>query len=263
MSDISFFDFETKPVRVIMLDDEAKGTHETRTLSNPHWVAADLATCLGYRDAYDMLRMLDEDQKSTHTVPTLGGPQSLSIVNESGMWTCVIRSNKPEAKRFVRVLTGEILPTLRQHGTYTMPGAEPPPTPAAPAAPAFDPAYLSAAVAVVREARRLFGTRAARNIWAAVGLPDPDHFAAASMEHSFPDGLVTALLAWVEGKDRLTYNDIGHGIGIGTPDTPAKHRIADILTARGWSWRNTKFGQAQRWTWRAPVAPALAGEIVQ
>ncbi len=251
MNDFLCFDYSSRAVRIAIIDGA------------PWWLAGDLCAVLGLNNVSQALTRLDDDQVRLiqNEAWRVNGP--VNMVSESGMWTLVLRSDKAEAVAVRRWLTGEVLPALRQHGTYTMPGVEPPPTPAAPAAPAFDPAYLGAAVAVVREARRLFGTRAARTIWAAVGLPDPDQFAAAPIEHSFPDGLVAALLAWVEGKDRLTYADIGHGIGIGTPDSPAKHRIADILTARGWSWRNTKFGQAQRWTWRAPAAPALAGEAIQ
>ena len=253
MTNLSIFDFETKPVRVVIVED------------SPHWVAGDLAACLAYDHTPHMLRMLDDDQKGVHLVDTLGGPQSLSIVTEGGMWTCVIRSKRPEAKRFLRWLTDVVLPALRQTGTYTLPGHEPPEQFAERATNAddLDPARLTAAVAVVREARRLFGPRAARHVWRAVGLPDPDAFALAAPAHAFPDGLASALLEWVQGKDRLTYADIGHGIGIGAPDQAVRHRIADILTARGWTWRNTKFGHAQRWTWRAPVSSTLAGETVQ
>lgn len=249
MTNLSIFEFETRPVRVVLLDER------------PHWVAGDISAILGYRDAFNMLRMLDDDQKGTHLVSTLGGDQSLSIVTEGGMWTCVIRSKRPEAKRFLRWLTDIVLPALRQTGTYTLPGHEPP-EPLAEGSPAddLDPARLTAAVAVVREARRLFGPRAARHVWRAVGLPDPDAFALAPPAHAFPDGLAVALVEWVQGKDRLTYADIGQGIGIGAPDSAARHRIADILAARGWTWRNTKFGQTQRWTWRAPIS---SGEMVQ
>lgn len=104
------FDFNGQMVRVI------------RGLADPVWVATDLARVLGYRDAEKMTRMLDDDQKGTHSVGTLGGEQTVIVVNESGLWDCVLRSKRPEAKTFRRWLTGEVLPTLRRDGFYTFGG---------------------------------------------------------------------------------------------------------------------------------------------
>ena len=101
--------------------------HETRVIHDndrPIWIASDLAGMLSYSHTPSMLRMLDDDQKGVHKVYTLGGVQEVAVVNESGMWTCVIRSKKPEAKRFVRLLTTEILPALRKQGFYALPGAK-------------------------------------------------------------------------------------------------------------------------------------------
>lgn len=109
-NDLAEFTFESEAVRVIHINDQ------------PWWVVTDLAKVLGYRDANKMLRMLDEDQKGTHKVGTLGGIQEVSIINESGMWTCVIKSQRPEAKAFQRLLTSEILPSLRKEGFYALPG---------------------------------------------------------------------------------------------------------------------------------------------
>lgn len=105
------FDFNGSAVRVIHIGDQ------------PWWVAADIADLLGYRIAPHMMRMLDDDQKGIHLVDTLGGVQEAAIVNESGLWTCVVKSKKPEAKPFQRWLTGDLLPTLRRQGFYIMPGA--------------------------------------------------------------------------------------------------------------------------------------------
>lgn len=110
-NDLTTFTFGGDSVRVVHIADQ------------PWWAAADLARVLGYRDAHDMVRKLDDDQKGTHKMRTLGGDQEATIVNESGMWTCVIRSNRPEAKAFQRLLTSEILPALRRQGYYALPGA--------------------------------------------------------------------------------------------------------------------------------------------
>jgi|GEM_PF-2010562 len=246
MNELSIFDFETKPVRVVMLEEQ------------PHWVATDISTILGYNHTPHMLRMLDDDQKGVHKVDTLGGAQELMIVTEGGMFTCVIRSKRPEAKRFLRWITDEVLPSIFRTGTYTMPGKDQPDFFAETAnnLESADPARLTAAAAVVREARRLFGITFARAIWPKLGLPVPD------ITPAIDDGLAAALASWVQDKDRLTYADIGHGLGIGLPDATAKRRIADVLAAMGWTWRNTKFGSEQRWSWRKPLH-AASGESVQ
>ncbi|MCB5423974.1 hypothetical protein H0274_01775 [Altererythrobacter sp. CC-YST694] len=109
-NELALFEFGGSTVRVVHLGDQ------------PWWVATDLAAVLGYRNASDMIRKLDDDQKGTHKVRTLGGDQEATVVNESGMWSCVIRSQRDEAKAFQRILTGDILPSLRRQGFYALPG---------------------------------------------------------------------------------------------------------------------------------------------
>ena len=109
-SPLATFAFADNLVRVIHINDQ------------PWWVASDIAKVLGYRDAANMIRMLDDDQKGTHFVSTLGGDQEANIINEGGMWMCVIKSTRKEAKQFQKWLTGELLPSLRRDGFYAMPG---------------------------------------------------------------------------------------------------------------------------------------------
>lgn len=70
----------------------------------------------------DMLRLLDEDERGGgHFLPTLGGVQEHSIINESGLYGVILRSNKPEAKAFRKWVTGEVLPAIRKQGFYKSP----------------------------------------------------------------------------------------------------------------------------------------------
>ena len=78
-------------------------------------MASDVAEVLGYRDAANMTRNLDNDDKGTHILSTLGGTQNVTIINESGLFTAVFHSRRPEAKRFKRYVTSDILPTVRKH----------------------------------------------------------------------------------------------------------------------------------------------------
>lgn len=97
---------------------------EVRTFSingDPWFVASDIASVLEYRMASDMTRVLDDDEKGTHIMRTLGGDQNLATINESGLYSAILRSRKPEAKRFKKWVTSEVLPAIRKTGTYTAP----------------------------------------------------------------------------------------------------------------------------------------------
>jgi prophage antirepressor-like protein len=67
---------------------------------DPWFLAADVCATLGIANSRDALAGLDEDEKDVVTADTLGGPQAMSIISESGLYSLVLRSRKPEAKRF-------------------------------------------------------------------------------------------------------------------------------------------------------------------
>lgn len=113
------FRFETREVRTLLIDDQ------------PWFVAADVAGALCYRDAFNMCRNLDDDEKGTQIVstprldekgrqivPTLGGDQEMLVINESGLYSAILRSRKAEAKRFRKWVTAEVLPAIRKQGRY-------------------------------------------------------------------------------------------------------------------------------------------------
>jgi hypothetical protein len=68
------------------------------------------------------IRKLDSDEKGTKVIGTLGGSQKMTVVTESGLYTLVLRSNKPEAKPFKRWITHEVLPSIRKTGSYSVSG---------------------------------------------------------------------------------------------------------------------------------------------
>lgn len=84
----------------------------------PWFVAADVAAILDLGNARSSLALLDEDEKGVHSVDTLGGRQQVTTVNESGLYSLVLRSRKPEAKAFKRWITREVLPAIRKTGGY-------------------------------------------------------------------------------------------------------------------------------------------------
>jgi anti-repressor protein len=84
----------------------------------PWFVASDVAKVLAYRNAPDMTRRLDDDDKGYAKVRTPGGDQELTIINESGLYDAIFRSNAVGAKPFRRWVTSDVLPSIRKHGAY-------------------------------------------------------------------------------------------------------------------------------------------------
>lgn len=98
-----------------------KDGYELRTTTidgEPWFVAKDVAEVLGYGLATNMTRRLDEDEKGIRLSHTLGGEQNLTVINESGLYSAIIGSQKPEAKAFKKWVTSEVLPTIRKTGRY-------------------------------------------------------------------------------------------------------------------------------------------------
>lgn len=85
---------------------------------DPWLVAADLARALDYRDASNALRSVDNEDVRTHQMSTNAGLRELMIVNESGFYAMIFRSEKPEAKAFKHWVTSEVLPAIRKTGQY-------------------------------------------------------------------------------------------------------------------------------------------------
>lgn len=110
----------TRAVRVVMIDGE------------PWFVAADVASALTIGRTDDAVARLDDDEKGTATVRTPGGEQQMTIINESGLYSLILTSRKPEAKKFKKWVTSEVLPTIRKTGRYVDPLAPPEPPHAMP-----------------------------------------------------------------------------------------------------------------------------------
>jgi len=73
---------------------------------------------LGYRDAPKMTQNIDEEDTSTHnlgrTPGSAGGNPNVTIINESGLYTAILHSRRPEAKDFKRWVTSEVIPSIRK-----------------------------------------------------------------------------------------------------------------------------------------------------
>jgi prophage antirepressor-like protein len=107
MSNIIPFNYESQQIRVIQ--DEQGETW---------WIAKDVCDVLELTNVAMAVKGLDDDEKGVSKVYTLGGEQELLTVNEPGLYTLIVRSNKPEAKYFKRWITHEVLPSIRKTGKY-------------------------------------------------------------------------------------------------------------------------------------------------
>ena len=87
----------------------------------PWFVGADVAKDLGYSNARDAIfKHVDDEDKDVAKCDTLGGFQDLTIINESGLYSLILSSKLPTAKRFKRWVTSEVLPAIRRHGLYAV-----------------------------------------------------------------------------------------------------------------------------------------------
>lgn len=153
-NNVQIFDFDENPVRVIEKDGE------------PWFVAADVARVLEYDSAKDACRCLDDDERDRHIVPTPSGDQEMLIINESGLYHLIIVSRKPEAKRFRKWVTAEVLPSIRKTGRYEMPSVE-----ARDETDVLPDRSMSQWLKMIRETRLLYGRAAAREMWKRSPLP--------------------------------------------------------------------------------------------
>lgn len=109
MSNVIPFSFDGYAVRVLTRDDK------------PWFVLADVCSVLDIANNRDASNRLDEDEKGVVTTDTLGGAQEMSIINESGLYNLIFTSRKPEARRFRKWVTAEVLPAIRKTGSYGLP----------------------------------------------------------------------------------------------------------------------------------------------
>lgn len=109
MNEIQTFDFDGSGIRTLTIGTE------------PYFVGKDVAVVLGYSNPRKaLIDHVDADDKGVTKCDTLGGKQDLTVINESGLYSLILGSKLPEAKRFKRWVTSEVLPSLRRNGMYAM-----------------------------------------------------------------------------------------------------------------------------------------------
>ena len=96
---------------------------EIRTVSisdEPWFVLADVCKALELSTPSKVAERLDDDEKGMNQIHTLGGIQNMTIINESGLYSVILRSDKPQAKPFRKWVTSEVLPSIRKTGSYSL-----------------------------------------------------------------------------------------------------------------------------------------------
>ena len=91
------FNYKSKTVRVIQDEN-----------GDPWWVAKDICKILGLEDTHKAVQRLEEDEKGRKIIPTLGGDQEMWVISEPGLYSLMLRSNKPEAKQFKKWITHDV-----------------------------------------------------------------------------------------------------------------------------------------------------------
>lgn len=84
-------------------------------------MGTDVCKALELSNSRMAVNRLDDDEKGVSSIDTLGGLQQVAVVNESGLYSLVLGSRKPEAKEFKRWVTHDVIPTIRKHGAYMTP----------------------------------------------------------------------------------------------------------------------------------------------
>ena len=99
------------------------GSIRTVNIDNePYFVGKDVAQVLGYSNgSRDINRHVDAEDRLNYQNGTFESPRGMTVINESGLYSLILSSKLPNAKRFKRWVTSEVLPSVRQTGAYMTP----------------------------------------------------------------------------------------------------------------------------------------------
>ena len=108
MNELKVFNYESNEVRTIMRDGE------------PWFVLKDVCMVLGIANHKNVAARLEDDEKDgVRMADPIGRMQDTTIINESGLYDVILRSDKPEARPFRKWVTGTVLPAIRKTGSYS------------------------------------------------------------------------------------------------------------------------------------------------
>ncbi|MCT3595599.1 phage repressor protein/antirepressor Ant [Lactobacillus amylovorus] len=107
MNNLQLFNFEGNEVRTLKINDE------------PYFVGNDVAKILGYSNYRKaVFEHVDDEDKLRTQIRYAGQNREVTVINESGLYSLILSSKMPNAKRFKHWVTSEVLPAIRKHGAY-------------------------------------------------------------------------------------------------------------------------------------------------
>ena len=106
-TNLQTWSYENSEIRTVEKDGE------------PWFVGKDVAAVLGYTDTVNAIkRHVDSEDKAGCQIATQFGIKETTVLNESGLYSLILSSKLPNAKKFKRWVTSEVLPSIRKHGAY-------------------------------------------------------------------------------------------------------------------------------------------------
>lgn len=110
MKDLKVFNFDDQEVRTLLINDD------------PYFVGKDITDILKYTNGRKAIRdHVDDEDKLTEQIVTAGQKREQVLINESGLYSLILSSKLPTAKKFKRWVTSDVLPAIRKHGAYMTP----------------------------------------------------------------------------------------------------------------------------------------------
>lgn len=101
------FSYQDHQIRIVQVESES------------YFIGKDVCDALGLVRTNSAMRKLDDDEKLMRKIYASGQTRDVWLVNESGLYHLIFRSNKPEARAFRKWVTNEVLPSIRRRGYYT------------------------------------------------------------------------------------------------------------------------------------------------
>lgn len=112
MNELQVFNYNSSEVRTVMRDGE------------PWFCLVDVCRVLDLSSPHKVAERLDRDELTGIKVRSGGQTREMTFINESGLYSVILRSDKPEAKPFRKWVTSDVLPTIRKTGGYGVDGTK-------------------------------------------------------------------------------------------------------------------------------------------
>lgn len=231
--------------------------HGVRVIADEHgepwFVASDVVDVLDIGRVHDAVRNLDDDERGADRIRTLGGEQLVTTISESGLYSLVLRSRKPEAKDFKRWIVREVLPSIRKTGAYG--------TPALTGRELMAHALIEAQSVIEAAEKRVAELTPSAHSWDTLvadtagdwSMRDAAQILARDPEIDLGQNRLAKMLRelrWIDGRGVPYQVQINNGRLMAKPQTRISHRTGERvacdpqvrITLKGLSWLHAHLG---------------------